>query len=490
VEKILVLLHDIDIKKRKVNSDGKRAKFEYLSSLFYGLLEIIAIENTIESNHAKRIMLESFCFNAKRILDLYKVEFKDSIYFYELKKVRNILAHDVITYQVNDNGITFNNYEKGMEIRYSKYYSTGEGTFNISRFMSYYTKLLVRSLSEILSSEIYTGLHVADKYLNSGVDILSKYEMKLDSLHDQYVKIIVPVNEQPNDALNGAHYNEDYEDKCKQALEWIKGKESIFPVEYLHINISLSVQAKEIEESINYANRSDKIIEDIKDEHPFVSMYLTHIYASLHRNYYRSGDKRRCLEYALKSIDSVRKIHVNLLEKIIFYVNLANAYSLYKSRRECKVLLDCFNMVCEAKDGSYKNISNHQFMVFGNLLECFTSHKKNIPVKCISLFSSLVDSELPKELKKEFKIKMARYYLSVKMLPESSNLINEMITKKVVKGNEKLTWQLELLYAEHLDGKCISSEFISVGKKVEKLKMKCDEEKYIYKQYEQLKKVI
>ena len=490
MKKIFKLLHDIDVKSKKSSTNKSKDKFKYVGSLFFGLIEIIKIERSMDSNHAKRLMLESFCFNAKRILDQYKTEFNNSIYFHELKKIRNILAHDIITYEVNGNGIVFNNYEKGMEARYSQYYSSNDGSINISRFMLYYTHLLVREFSKIIYEDEFTGLEISSIDLVDGVKILSEYDMDLDDIHDQYVEVTSPVYSQPKASIKPAYCNEEYIEKCKDALSWITGKEFIFPVDCMHINISLFIFSKEIKDTLFYSNQSERIIKEIEISYPFTSIYLLHIYTNLSKDYYDEKDKRNSLSYGLKSIALSRKLPVRLLDRISNYVNLANAYSLYNSPRECRVLLICFNLLDEAVKDNYKNIHEYQFMVLKNLLDSYLLHNKVLPDCCIDSFSDLYDSKIDKSSKIYFKKKVISYYVNVQNFQEAASLVRELIDKKNVLGSERLSFQLTEIYLMHMQGMSVLKEFLEVERKIEKLTLSDDESYSLNKQYQYLKELI
>ena len=78
------------------------------------------------------MLFESFCIKIKILTDKYNL--RENIYFIELNKLRNIITHAVIHFEINENGIIIANNVMKNEIIHNKYIHDKDGVINYIQF--------------------------------------------------------------------------------------------------------------------------------------------------------------------------------------------------------------------------------------------------------------------------------------------------------------------------------------------------------------------
>ncbi|MGR1252419.1 hypothetical protein [Aeromonas veronii] len=420
---------------------------------------------------------------------MYKNDFDKNIFFNEIRKIRNIFTHEIITYSVNGNGIVFTGCETGMEIHYCKYYSSHESTINISKFMCYHTKLLARELLKILPPEPYMPPYIEGSHIKNGLKIISNYNISIDILHDEYIHNIMPTRLQIQHRIfennDDAH---NYIDSCKSALRWIQGKEELFPIDNMHLHISIALYSNNSDDVFYFAKKSEDIINSLSGEYPFVTIYLTHIYMAITRLHYNKRDKKKCIRYALMALESSQNISTRILDRVSHMINLANAYSLYESRREIRVLINTYDLLLQVEKEGYKNTLHYKYAVSINVLESFSLHAKSIPAVYMENIESLLSSksELKKLHKQEIKIKLIKYYKSNKRWTDALSLVKDLISKKNFTGKYKIYLKLDELQITKNIRSLTPEDFNPLLSEINRLDINNQDDKFLLEWYSRL----
>ncbi len=223
---LLTILHNLSL-------DDNKNQDIYINGVFIDLVEIIYMLKNTTTKNSKKILFEAYCYNIKKIIDIYK-ELNDNIFLLHLNKIRNILTHDVVSFNITDDGIYFHDHIDGSQIYYNKYYTNKDNTINILMFMSYYILLISRELKKFLPQVNFSGLQINNSQVSEGLLIISKYDFKLNSLHDEYIELINTIyirkdNKIIDDTVEDAKYIEDN----IKAMNWFKTNSiSLFQVDY------------------------------------------------------------------------------------------------------------------------------------------------------------------------------------------------------------------------------------------------------------------
>ncbi|HCE2179324.1 TPA: hypothetical protein NGT44_002910 [Vibrio parahaemolyticus] len=432
---LIKTLHDICVLDDTSNSIKEQTTAKYLGRVFTNLVSIIAMSEEYNDDTRKGILFETYCFNIKRIIDIYKDELLIITNIKTLNKIRNTITHQPINFYVRDGTVSFLDSTLENKIDYNVYYMDKNGFINTTKFMVYYLLVLSKEVGKLIGEHEFTGLGFNDKLLKKGFDVILSNECLLNDEHDEYIEIV--------SNLIKVEYNSKSD--VESAKKWFesKGVEN-YPVDYMHILISRSYSIPfndskdKVELAISYCNKALDYIDAIVGEYTGVWVYKRSVYRNLSSYYYSLNEGEKCLKYAELAMEFSRKeTFVSLKDQILLHSTLANALSLIDKKRENNQLKTCFSIFDECYKNDILDVSEHKNMIYGNYVDsCFDLRvvMGDYEHNCILAYLS---QSIPSEYKVSVSYKLARYYLCHNYNDKAKSVLGVLLKSRAINNVDK-----------------------------------------------------
>lgn len=419
----------------------------YIKNVVFDLIKIIHLVKTAKSNNLKRMLFESFCIKIKILTDKYNL--RENIYFIELNKLRNIITHAVIHFETNENGIIIANDVMQNEIIHNKYIHDKDGVINYIQFTIYYILLLSREINSYIKDYkidiIYPN--ILDKETLRGLEIIKEYNLEINELHDEYIKIIHKIHKSIEPNMIGLD-KEYIEDNLKAEIWFKENNISNYAVDYMHTQISLGINLNTIDKdkSLLYLQDSLNIIEKIKKDYPFVTCYLLYIFNGLSSNYFLRKNGNKALEYAEKSINILESdfhTSISIYTKIIINLTFANALSINEPKREKIQLEKCIKLLIQAKENKIKNLEEYSFNIFTNYLKAANQSNFKINNEIIKYIDSFKEEKIKQENKKTIYNELFIYYAKNLDYNKAYQIVNSILKRKLFNNEHQEYYNYE-----------------------------------------------
>lgn len=429
---LIKTLHDICVLGDNSTTSLEKTKASYIGHVFINLVCIIAMIDESDDEIRKQILFETYCFNIKRIIDLYKNELLEITNIKILNKIRNTITHQPVNFYVKNGAVYFLGATFENKICHNVNYMDKEGFINISRFASYYLLFLSKEINKLIGKHQFTGLGFNSNLLKRGFDIVSTYEFQLTEEHDEYIEIINKLHE------SNYYVDSSYLDSCKL---WFEEKGiSKYCIDYMHIliarsySIPFSDSESNIKLAISYCQDALNYIDSINDEYNYIFVYKRNIYRNISSYYYTLRNKQECLEYAQRAISvSEQETFVSLKDKILLHSTLSNALSLVDLNLENKQLKFCFDLFEQCEENEIRSISEHQNMIFGNYIDSCLDLKIKLNKKQYDHILSYLSSSINNDYKINISDKLARYYLRQGQPKEAISILEKLLNSNIDK---------------------------------------------------------
>ena len=419
----------------------------YIKNILFDLIKIIDMVKTAKSNNLKRILFESFCIKIKILTDKYNL--RENIYFIELNKLRNIITHAVIHFEINENGIIIANNVMKNEIIHNKYIHDKDGVINYIQFTIYYILLLSREINSYIKDYkidiIYPN--ILDKETLRGLEIIKEYNLEINELHDEYIKIIHKIHKIIDPQMIGLD-KEYIEDNLKAEIWFKENNISNYTVDYMHTQISLGINLNKTDKdkALIYLQNSLNIIEKIKKDYPFVTCFLLYIFNSLSSNYFLKQNGNKALEYAEKSINILESdfhTSISIYTKIITNFIFANALSINEPKEEKIQLEKCIKLLIQAKENKIKNLEEYSFNIFTNYLIAANESNFKINNEIIKYIDSFKEEKIKQENKKTIYNELFIYYYIKLDYNKAYQIVNTILKRKLFNNGEQEYYNYE-----------------------------------------------
>lgn len=420
-------------------------KDKNISNLLQDLIEIIYTVHGSNSNREKKRNFDIYCYSIKKILDYYKLS--NNKYFLNLNTIRNILAHDILDFELTDKGFVLKNENMINKINHNSYYINKDGTISYLKFMSYYILLFSREISNI--SELETNsLNIEEIKILEGLNIISCQNIILDSIHDEYIDWINKIYRKID--VKNITYDKKFINDNLDALSWLnKNDITFFIIDYMHIHISLGINSIDLDEVIVYLNKALNIIDKISSTYSFVWIYKIYVYNKLSTSYFLEKDKDEAYFFAnlcMNLLNTSFEKSISLYNKIIFNLTFANALYLYAPEKENNQLKICMELLLLAEEKKLKNLEEYKFNIFNNYIKSCNLFKLMIPDNYLNYIISFYDGRNISKVKKhDIIVSLCMYYLNNQRYKESYKLLEIISKYKSLSELEKLGFEIQKL---------------------------------------------
>lgn len=422
-----------------------QSKNDSTKNILFDLIRIIYMVRINNSLNGKRILFESFCIKIKKILDIYINELNNNIHFSEVNKIRNILAHDVIFYSTNLNGITIADFAMENELIHNKYYFDKDGAINYIKFMTYYTLLFCKEITFYLHEGDIQDINVKDIEVLDGLNIIKEYNFEFDDLHDEYIRIIHKIHKKIKPENIGLD-NEYIENNLK-AIEWFEKNDKLnYKIDYMHTHISLGINLNDDNEALKYLEKSLQLIDEIKTEYKSVTNYRIYILNKLSTIYYSQKDKDKSFNYSKKCMEILNTDFINFVSiynQLMFNLTFSNALSIYEPAKEKKQLEKCIELLLHAEEKNLPNLDEFKFNIYRNYLSSYNQFKFKLNDKYLQLILLFEKCPIKKEKKHELHLEMIKYYYLNSFFDESYKLAQIISKKSFLEIADREYWKYE-----------------------------------------------
>ncbi len=434
---LIKTLHNICLQEKQSDSEKDRTRARHISHVFVNLIKIIAMSAEYDDDGRKGILFESYCFNIKRIIDIYKDDLLTVNSIKILNKIRNMITHDPLNFYIKQGGIYFTNSRLENELTHNVHYMDRNGYINIAKFMTYYLLVLAKEVEKLTGSEKFSGLSFSDELLRQGFECIFAENYLLDEEHDEYIDIVTKLPELYTRSQS----------EVASVIQWFetKGVEK-YPVDYMNALISMcynkdyqhTSDSSTLEAAVGSCNTALAYIDEIESEYPYIWIYRRDLYQHLSAYHYRLKDGRNSVACAERALAIAQKKGVtSLKERILLQSTYANALSLVDQKKENEQLIQCFVLFDECRKNNINDIDEHQNMIFGNYIGSCLDMRVIMPQAQLNDILDYMASQIPNAYKVNISYCLARYYLVHQKKDEAIDILSPLLKLKNIEKEIK-----------------------------------------------------